>query len=819
MERRADLDQQPSHAEPSTKKTQQQQSGPDLHRSSIASRRTCSSSPSSVFFPNASRSPRDLASLAARVHASTPDKIPLRISSVDPALAEAAEGDSSAILKGENWQLPSLRFRPLSFINCVQVTSDRPRSAEGTIHKATVEIVSPTPERPVSSQSRKQFSKILGLEDEQCSSILTIFRSYNSLNFGKLRRVAEVPESNYPNRLSIPPFSPRRSTIQEGKEESGPYNECTNQDERSSQAASNEQSTVELLLDMHIECLGLQPDEPEAVSKTKTERDDKSYDRSTNSTKIIIKPLEIPPTRECSAETRLKTLRLSTVSSTNQSTIASPERELLVPNKLSSNRVYSMARSGDSRLTSVHSLPCLSASTITDRTPGRPSTGWHTLISTTHLLSSPSVSNTFQPNEWSLAHKKPLATQKFKVRRCSGLSLSSSSASYESQTTENLYDWDAEAVPPRRLRNRIWAVQASKRRNQRVKLKVKRNSSSQGSLSVPKVSLPADTSQTPPALSQINHHNSQEEPCYHQRHVDIDSREVLKNDRLDLASDTETAAILCQNPKRLIDINHPWSSILAIDPEVDLQSANICRKISVRTVRSHGSNACLADPTDSTRPSIRIPQLNDQVEQINTQVHGSNSSDPPASDPNAPDLAAQGLTKPDAAAPNLAAPGLSPSLSALHLDMSVRYPNVFGNATRPVLRGTRSFFSDDSSAVVQQRGSFRKRLHLHSLRDMLPTSPRATAVCDSAATTPKSSTFKPQQSRVTRGTESHEQERDLYGTVGMSDFAYRKRRIVERLKDWWKRHSMQRKLGLNRKKSNKSVSIKSASRGLGHGLP
>jgi hypothetical protein len=48
----------------------------------------------------------------------------------------------------------------------------------------------------------------------------------------------------------------------------------------------------------------------------------------------------------------------------------------------------------------------------------------------------------------------------------------------------------------------------------------------------------------------------------------------------------------------------------------------------------------------------------------------------------------------------------------------------------------------------------------------------------------------------------------------MTDIACSKRKMVERLKDWWKRHNIQRKLGLKRKKRSKNINISE----VGHGL-
>jgi hypothetical protein len=87
-------------------------------------------------------------------------------------------------------------------------------------------------------------------------------------------------------------------------------------------------------------------------------------------------------------------------------------------------------------------------------------------------------------------------------------------------------------------------------------------------------------------------------------------------------------------------------------------------------------------------------------------------------------------------------------------------------------------------------------------------------ISNGADTTPRNNVAESSQPRQNRGDRGEEEERELYGTVGMTDFAYCKRKMIERLKDWWKRHSMQRKLGLRRKKSSKNINTGD----VGHGI-
>lgn len=730
-------------------------------RSSLASRRTCSSSPSLSFFPNASRSPRDLTSLAARVHGPTPNDVPQRLSSLDSAMVRNSEGHKDALSTGRKWQLPSLNFRPLSFVNCAPTTGDRPKSAEGMIQTGPTDIISPTPERPVSSQSRRRFSKILCLEDDQCVHLSTVSRSYNSLNFGKLKRVAEVPESNYPARLSIPAYSPRKSTIEEAADETELNIVDAVRDERASQNTSNAKSTVESLLDKHIECLGLQPNVPIFPPQTKIPADDASCGRHVSGITSTVKLSQPSYYQDWQRKTRPRT-----ASSADPSVLASPERELLVPKKLFSTRTYPMTRSDSSGLTNTRSLPCMAEAAATHQTTGRPSTGWRSLASTAQCLSSPHTDNALASGVVESPRAKDSEPLRHQSRRRSAISTSLSLTSSQGRTTEDLFDWDDEADLQSRLRDSLLAKQASQRRKLRVRLKLKRNSLSQGKLGSCELPAPSVSTHTALELSQALSADATNRVHDRQQDVEVPSNKGKTQAYLNSTHDFRTAPVPSQTADCSSSIPRQSSGVANV-PEVVRSSSDIRRKTSTKTARSHRSNTSLADPINSTRLSAPI---------LRPSMH---------------------LSRPSPT-------DLGPSMSALHLDMGARYPDVAANP-RPMLREARSFFSDDSSAIHHQRGSLRKRLHLHSLRGVLPSSPRATVIDDVAKTTPKRTRSRLGQPHTTRDEDSHEHERDLYGTVGMTDFAYRKKRLVIRLKDWWKRHSMQRKLGLKRKKSCKSV--------------
>lgn len=670
-----------------------------------------------------------------------------------------------------DWQLPSLNFRPLSFVAYAQSTPDRPKSEEGIKTVSTAIIVSPTPERPVSSQSRHRFSKILGIEDDHHSISSIISRPYRTMNFAKLKKVAELPESNYPACFSIPPYSPRKSIIAKGTDEHDADGEAL-RDANSSQATSNAKSTVESLLDNHIQCLGLQPNIAEVDSRSANGQRSEADSLTASGTESTVKVSD-RDTRRWDEKPRPRT-----ASSAYPSTFASPERELLIPKKFFSTKLYPTARPTSPQLMSARSLPCMSEIVSPQRSTNRPSFGWHSLASTTQLplpKTLPSVESTSSMNT-----KEPsLDARKYKIMRRSRAALGQSTSGRRTHDFDRVYDLhDDAAMQKNQLRAENLARQASERRKIRVRRKLRRSSISQSRLGNAEIlnaqagfytaSASVDNVEPAPVENSRDMTQPPEPPASY-----AGSKALTSPDQ---GSDRGAAIVNSQRAATPPDIPHRWSSIVAIAPEVALPTGDVRPMPSTRTACSQRSHASLAEPINSTRLSVQIPRLSAQ-------------------------------------APRLARPDLAPSMSSLNLDMSVRYPDMIASP-RPVLRETRSFFSDDSSAIHKQRGSLRHRFHLHSLRNVLPSSPRRTMISTGADTTPRNNAAESSHPRQNRGDRGEEEERELYGTVGMTDFAYCKRKMIERLKDWWKRHSMQRKLGLRRKKSSKNINTGE----VGHGI-
>jgi hypothetical protein len=713
-----------------------------------------------------------LTSLAAHVHSPGQSDHSQHILGLDLVLSRSHGKNRNVQSKRPAWQLPSLDFRPLSFAEYAQNNADRPKSAEDFKTLSTTEIISPTPERLVSSQSRRRFSKILGIKDDHQSIASSISRSYNSMKIARLKRVVELPESTYPARFSIPPYSPHRSTIAECTDEDEADGDGL-QDTNSSQAASRAKSTVESLLDKHIQSLGLQLLVSDVGPGPANGQENETWSLTASGTETTVKA----PNHD--KQRWHEKARPKTASSAYPSTLASPERELLVPKKLFSNKFYPVALSGSPKVTSARSLPCMSEAASPDRTAKTPSTGWHTLASTTLLLSSPLSRFGLEANVDKILQEQSANARRYKIRRQSRVTLSSSASSCRSRQLDDAYDWDDNAALHGERRNQHLARQASERRKVRVRLKMKRSSTSQGKLGNSKVSNTPASFLTAPGNIDAGEPVPQGHPRDTKQPVELPAYDTVPQGlgNSDQASDSKMAEIRDQKTASSPDIPYRWSSIVTIAPEVVRSNMDVRRLTSIRTAPSHRSHASLAEPINSTRLSVQIPRVSTQ-------------------------------------APRLAPPDLAPSLSSLNFDKSARYPDMIASA-RPVLRETRSFFSDDSSAVHKQRGSLRNRFHLHSLRSVLPSSPRGTMVTEDVDVTPGSKVPKTHQSRQLKGNSGEEEERDLYGTVGMTDFAYRKRKMIERLKDWWKRHSMQRKLGLKRKKSSKNIANGEFEHGVG----
>jgi hypothetical protein len=714
-----------------------------LCRGSIVSNASRLSSRSSTFFPNSSRSPRNLTNLASRVH--SPDRDQLQKEASLRQAQNRIEGPAtvtcgvishgpSAFL--QSWELPSLKFRPFSLSSSVQCPSDRPRTSAGVqARSCTAELISPTPERPMSSQSRKRFSKILDIDDDYPDpDARPMKRSFNSMNFLSLKKVDEIPETSYPARFSIPPFSPLKTVSTSDGNGFNNIAAFSTPVVTSSQANNPEQSTVESLLDRHIEALGLMPEMDGDDSESAQDVGARFPSGATDDTfKAVVASL--------GKKNITRSYSLATAPSHFRSSLGSPERRRLMP-----RRLFASVDMSSSRLPSLQSAPQFAG-----LVPGNigfrgPSYGWQTLASSSQLNSVPSISRYFP--HVATEGSRDADILRFKLRRRSALSLSPTSPSRWSQSVEDLSRWNDEIHIHRRPREDL-NRQVSHRRRQRIRMKLKRNSQSLASITAKGVAERMGNGQAPPNQGQNSGRN---EDTHFEVHgpVELDSKPVES----------------CREDSTSPKIPHRWSSLINVLQQPVKKSIDVARKPSVRTMRSHPSISSLAEPINSTRFAAQGPHV---VSQISISM--------------------------------LAPPDLGPPVHASTFDLNIPYAPE-PSTVRPTLRETQSFFSDESSRLNNKPGTFggtgtlRKKIGLHSLRNVIPVSPGASMVqrAFSAKQTGNRLHIHHSCNNIAGGKKSFDESAPLDGTVGMSDFAYRKRRMVQRVKDWWMRQCVQKKL-------------------------
>ena len=597
----------------------------------------------------------------------------------------------------------------------------------------------------MSSQSRKRFSKILEINDDYTDpDAKGVKRSFNSLNFLRLNKVDEMPESNYPARFSIPPFSPLKPSPTAAGTDANDVAQLATPAVNSGEAANPEKSTVESLLDRHIEALGLMPnpDDGESIS-TK----DIAIHFPSGATDDTFKALAAG----LSKKNIKRTHSLITDPFHVRSSLGSPEGRRLMP-----RRLFASVDMSTSKLPSLQSAPQLPGLVPESMIPDTHSYGWQTLASSSQLNSMPTITRAFSDDVFE-GDEEAQNNRRFKVRRRSSLSLTPGSYNGWSQSAEDLSRRNQESHIHKRTRE-DFDRQMSHRRRQRIRLKLKRNSQSLASITAKEIA---------ERMGDVQAVVDEDSNLAYDENVPVEQDGPAELDSIPIQAIRD----ISMSPK----IPHRWSSLINVIQQPIKQSIDVVRKPSIRTVRSHPSISSLAEPINSTRFAAQSPNL---VSQISISM--------------------------------LAPPDLGPPLHASTLDLSIPYAPE-PSTVRPTLRETRSFFSDDSSRFDNKpgtsggTGTLRKKLGLHSLRNAIPVSPRTSVVQRAFSVKQAGHRMHVHHScnNIVGGKESFDEEAPLDGTVGMSDFAYRKRRVMQKVKDWWMRQCVQKKLvgTLRRKKT------------------
>jgi hypothetical protein len=723
----------------------------ESRKGSIVSNASRLSSQSSTFFPNASRSPCNLTSLAARVHSPDPGRVQkqgslqqndYRTENDAKVVCSTTSNAPRPVL--QKWQLPCLNFRPFSLSSFIQCSSDRPRTSSGITVRACTEVISPTPEHPLSLQSRKRFSKILDI-DENYSEIdpRRVKRSSHSLSFLSLTKVDEIPERNYPARISVPPCSPLKAVTDNDSVDPNDKGVSSKSEATPSQTTKPQRSTVESLLDRHIEALGLIPENTDDQDDVPAHGVDAHFlsgvtDHTFNGLCASLAKQNI--TRSHS---------LATAPSNTRFSLGSPERRRLMP-----RRLFASLDMSTSKLPSVRSAPqSPGPSGSGDFESDSPSYGWQTLASSSQLSEMPS----FDRMPVDEADKDPEQDTEgfrgFKVRRRSALSLSRTSSSGWSQSVEDLSRCIEEPKIHRRPRD-VFERQASHRRRQRVRLKLKCNSvglafitprEMQGSRSGDHAESIALTAQADEALESNLMHGP----------AKLDSRLVSFPHNYD-----EVPVGGVHDNSTSPEIPHRWSSLINIVQQSFKRSFDVVRRPSVRTMCSHPSIYSLSEPVNSTRFAAQNTHMVSRI-----------------------------------SIPMLVPADLGLPLHASTLDLSIPFAPV-SSTVRPTIRETRSFFSNESSGLQNKpgtsggTGALHRKLGLHSLRNVIPASPRTSVIQRAFSAKAQGCRMQVHQScnNIGGAMKSFDEHAPLDGTVGMSDFAYRKRKMVQKVKNWWMRH-------------------------------
>ncbi|KAL2416756.1 hypothetical protein ABEF95_001433 [Exophiala dermatitidis] len=726
----------------------------DNARTSTASRRTCGSTHSSAFFPNASRSPRDLTSLAARVHSPSSDRRP-HDRSISQLLEydyqqERRSQDSAGVEAGlidPRWKLPSFTFRPLSLVSGSSGTRARPKTSGDVPPKDTLEILSPMPQRPMSSQSQKRFSRILELQDNYpVDQTVPLFKGQTP---AKLNPVEEQPGIQELGDLAARSPVDDRLAIDGGHgavpEDKVLVNTvCSDANFRDSYNTFHDKSTVESLLDRHIECLGLYDD---GISRFEGRSDsglsevvDYSSAESTVKISTIVKELHTQPRQ-----------RPATSSSYRHSSLASTERRKLMPRRLFASMDSRMSPKPNRDNPRELSRANFSSVSMTEC---QLSSGWQTLPSASEL---PSIRTKVSLTSGDMADiDTDPPTGRFKIRRVSELAASTSESSKVIPDAEV-----SQASQPysmhRRSRSDVVTMQASQqRRRMRIMLKAKRKSTSLGQL--------ADGNHGEQQMQNVGHEDDW----------------VTEESRRDGSTMSPVAgyaelsgeSVLVHAPTIVLSTSLPafdsvprrWTSMLAAMPQPVKRGIDIVRKASVRTVRSHRSNVSVIEPLNSTRMSSQTPRLGP--------------------------------------VPQLAPPEFGPPLTSSDINLSLHFPDP-PQVFRPPLRQVQSFFSDDSSAQTS-RVHARKRFDLHSLRSGLTRSSGVLGAKHNGGQ--HINGLKLSHSCQMKGQSSFEYSRSPLGdSMPMGESAAKNKKVIDRFKDWWKRQCMQKTLSMMKKKNGRNV--------------
>lgn len=693
----------------------------------------------SILFSNASRSPRNLSALAARAHSPCGDE------NSDVSLMSIVASDAVQIQKEDpnavrhvlevkkDFSLPALSFRPLS----LDLSNSRPSTAPGSPNRPSFPILSPTPERPASSQSRERFSKILDIDQDPPARVASRSGSVIKNTIAtKLETVTEaVSPSKTPKTIRTNTFTP--SGIGHQNDTARASRRVDEDELRTSYIVSNDPSTVDSLLDKHIECLGLGLD-GQPISETDVEN---SQSCGSDVDTIHGSSYFVHPSTE-----GLVKLDIHSRSTTHEDC---EHDQQLVPRKL-----FASLNEHVTDAPTINSGLELSTSYSRD-TATLPSFGWQPLTSQSQL---DVLANTSRPTILSGEYAD------VELSRTTQPLQGQSSPNPVCNPTVTSYKLGEERVVPQQPKARRAASEEVSRSTskQRRKMKIHLRSPSEVR---PQTTNAATVTKTLSEKEVLANAGLSRVPV-----STIDGFAEMIGDSV-FNSQQSLRDVEKHDEESRAPLSSKWSNIVAAMPLPGKTIPKVPRKSSVSTMRSIQSTRSITKPENSSRIT---------VSRVEHEVKAQSS---------VPQLGLLDL-----------GPSIRPSQFGLDTSFALQSPRL-----QPSMPDTH-FSLPDSLPGGTQRGS-RTRWRLHSLRHILPKSPRATM------------SFKPPQdgrypvSGIDHILKSRPSYQDQYCTPATaSTIACQKQRLKDRMRVWWSRQCLPQRFMAGREKMSETISSRMSTR-------
>lgn len=526
---------------------------------------------SRIIFTSASRSPRNLSDLVARAHSPAAEEATKNIQSIDSVARGAGTperqygGDSCDTISREKFGLPTFRFRPLSI---GMSSAERPSTSPVSASKKVAEIVSPRPERPTSSESRKMFSKILDVDHNPTSELRSIGRTFVR---GAAFKLEPVDELSSPIKT---PIRLQKDALTNDKSNGKSLQQVTETSSRWSGVTSLEKSTVDSLLDRHIECLGLKNREHTHSVRSTT---------STRSSDDLKDDYEARGSTDEPHATKSKDQSGREPSSSRRPTsLSSSAQEQLMP-----RRLFASLDTPAFPLASSNSDARFSLAWTEDRT--RPSYGWLSLPSVSKISPETEESRqTLLSGEYAdvESHAEGLS----RARRNSSVRLSPVSPVEETNGSTGSASKQNKDASPYHPRDGARVSRQTSRQRHKLRLHLK-TPTERPDPSISDEWVTTDE-KTERGDAEIQHFGMTRVPV-----SAVDGFAELSGDSANASQRSLMSALNGMQDKA----PETWSSIVSTMPVPTTARTGLRKKESVNTVRSHRSKQSIADPVNNSK--------------------------------------------------------------------------------------------------------------------------------------------------------------------------------------------------------------------------